>query len=197
MQSTEMHAKGLFKLSMVVRLLRMKRSRSIICYTLLLPLMGCAPNGAETIAASLSFPTVLAPSPQMLQKSVEPMPVSLDLGTYRWSNRLLLVFAPGEDAPAYQQQMQHFVSETAGVEERDLRLIEMLAEGTSRFNGEPVSQIDAEVVRSRYQITPDTFAVILIGKDGTLKRRDRTPVAAAVIFREIDAMPMRQREMQQ
>ncbi len=39
------------------------------------------------------------------------------------------------------------------------------------------------------------FCIILLVKDGTQKRRDEFPVEPAVIFAQIDAMPMRQQEM--
>jgi len=41
----------------------------------------------------------------------------------------------------------------------------------------------------------DDFAVIPVGKDGTVKLRKDRPVAPKDIFRLIDSMPMRQREM--
>jgi hypothetical protein len=37
----------------------------------------------------------------------------------------------------------------------------------------------------------------LVGKDGGVKRQDTKPVKATAIFEQIDAMPMRQQEMQQ
>jgi len=46
-------------------------------------------------------------------------------------------------------------------------------------------------------VAPDAFRVVLVGKDGTEKRRDAEPVAARSLFDTIDAMPMRQREMRE
>jgi hypothetical protein len=37
--------------------------------------------------------------------------------------------------------------------------------------------------------------VILVGKDGAEKQRSQTPIDLAMLFRTIDAMPMRQQEM--
>jgi len=37
----------------------------------------------------------------------------------------------------------------------------------------------------------------LVGKDGGVKRSETTPVQATAIFEQIDAMPMRQQEMQE
>ena len=41
----------------------------------------------------------------------------------------------------------------------------------------------------------DGFKAVLVGKDGTAKQSYDAPVAAAAVFAAIDAMPMRQQEM--
>ena len=119
--------------------------------------------------------------------------VMTSLDDYKWKNRLLLVFAPKEDA-TYQQQMQLF-KEQPGFDERDLFVVQLLAEGTSRINNQPIDAQLATQIRERFNVAPQEFQVILVGKDGTSKRRDRSPVPPAVIFNSIDAMPMRQQEM--
>lgn len=123
--------------------------------------------------------------------------VAFDLKAYQWQNRVLLVFAPSANSPAYQRQMQLFQSQQAGFKERDLLLVELLTEGTSRAGEQPIGEADVERVRSRFKIAPQEFRVILVGKDGTAKRRDSNPVKPEVIFSEIDAMPMRRREMRE
>ncbi|WP_089129706.1 DUF4174 domain-containing protein [Tolypothrix sp. NIES-4075] len=128
-------------------------------------------------------------------KTVKNKNMAFDLKSYQWKNRLLLVFAPDENNPAYQKQMQLFQGQQADFSERDLLLVEILTEGTSRASGEAIDEADVVKVRSRFQ-SPEDFRVILVGKDGTQKRSDSKPVEAKVIFNEIDAMPMRQQEMQ-
>lgn len=123
--------------------------------------------------------------------------MAFDLSTYQWKNRLLLVFAPSEHSPTYQRQIQLFQEQQAGFEERDLLLVELLTEVTSRVNRQPMSKANVTNLRSRFNVAPQEFRVILVGKDGTAKRRDSNPVEPEVIFNEIDAMPMRQREMRQ
>lgn len=53
----------------------------------------------------------------------------------------------------------------------------------------------AERLRQQFEITPEAFAVILVGKDGMEKQRSQTPIALAVLFRTIDALPMRQQAL--
>ena len=128
-------------------------------------------------------------------KTVKNKNMALNLKSYQWKNRLLLVFAPSENSPAYQKQMQLFQTQQADFSERDLLLVEILTEGTSRASGKVIDEADVTKVRSRFQVSPQDFRVILVGKDGTVKRKDSKPVEAKVIFNEIDAMPMRQQEM--
>lgn len=127
-------------------------------------------------------------------KTVKNKNMAFDLKSYQWKNRLLLVFADNENNPAYQKQMQLFQGQQADFSERDLLLVEILTEGTSRASGKAIDEADVTKVQSRFQ-SPQDFRVILIGKDGTEKRTDSKPVEAKVIFNEIDAMPMRQQEM--
>jgi hypothetical protein len=128
-------------------------------------------------------------------KTVKNKNMAFDLKSYQWKNRVLLVFAPAENNPAYQKQMQLFQGQQADFSERDLVLVEILTEGTSRVSGKSLDQADVTKARSSFQVSPQDFRVILVGKDGTVKRSDSKPVEAKVIFNEIDAMPMRQQEM--
>ena len=122
--------------------------------------------------------------------------MAFNLNTYQWKNRLLLIFAPSKDNHDYKRQMQLVEGMRAGFKERDLIAIELLTEGTSRAETQPLNEADAANLRSEFNVAPEEFRVILIGKDGTAKRRDQKPVEPEVIFNEIDAMPMRRQEMQ-
>ncbi|AFZ32738.1 hypothetical protein Glo7428_4293 [Gloeocapsa sp. PCC 7428] len=121
-------------------------------------------------------------------------PSMLNLQSYQWKNRLLLVSAPSENTSEYQQQMQLFSNQTAEFADRDLLLIELFANGTSRINGNTISSEDVTQIKQQFNIGNE-FSVILVGKDGTAKRRETTPVEPTAIFQQIDAMPMRQQEM--
>lgn len=120
--------------------------------------------------------------------------VMTSLDDYKWKKRLLLVFAPQED-PAYQKQIQLFKEQQVGFEQRDLLIVQLLIEGTSRIDTQPISPVLAAQIRDRFKVEQQNFQVILVGKDGTTKRRDRSIVPPEVVFGEIDAMPMRQQEM--
>ena len=121
--------------------------------------------------------------------------VGFNLSDYQWQHRIVLIFAPSEQSPAYKQQMQQWEAHQHGIQERALKLVEVLGSGESRADGRPITSSSAERLREQFGFTIEDFAVILVGKDGTEKQRERVPVALAVLFRRIDAMPMRQQEI--
>lgn len=120
-----------------------------------------------------------------------------DIASYKWKNRVLLVFAPSDQNTNYQQQVQLFKQHQQGLNERDLLLVTVLEKGTSYSNQQVIDTASAAKLRQRFNINDNDFRVVLVGKDGGAKRQDSTVVQAETIFREIDAMPMRQQEMRQ
>ncbi|MEH2447799.1 MAG: DUF4174 domain-containing protein [Nostoc sp.] len=121
---------------------------------------------------------------------------SFNLGSQKWKNRLLLVFAPSVDNHTYQQTVQLLQEHNSGFADRDLVLVQVLATDESYANRQPIDESSAAKLRDRFGVDKENFRVILVGKDGGVKRTDATPVQATAIFKEIDAMPMRQQEMQ-
>ena len=54
---------------------------------------------------------------------------------------------------------------------------------------------ESAAARSRFRVEDGAFAAVLVGRDGGEKFRSSEPVPAEKLFGLIDAMPMRQREM--
>ncbi|MBV8886427.1 MAG: DUF4174 domain-containing protein [Chroococcidiopsidaceae cyanobacterium CP_BM_RX_35] len=135
------------------------------------------------------------PETLSIASTPERSEVGFNLSQHQWHHRVVLIFAPSERSPAYQQQMQQWQAYPEGIRERDLKLVEVLVTGESRADGQPITPASAERLRQQFGITPEDFTVILVGKDGTEKQRERVPVDPTVLFRTIDAMPMRQQEM--
>ena len=127
------------------------------------------------------------------------MPASdaFSLDSYQWQSRLLLVFAPSVRSPAYEKQMQLLEGEAEGFAARDLLLFRVLLEGPSYVGDEPLPEGAGAALRRRFDLDDDDFAILLVGKDGTEKRRDDAPLQVEAVYRTIDAMPMRQREMRE
>lgn len=118
----------------------------------------------------------------------------MDLSSYRWKNRLLLIFAPSTSGE-YEEQLRRFEGPEPDFEERHLLLGKFLEREDGELNGTTVSSEETAKLRDEFGV--EGFTVILVGKDGTEKYRTGEPVAAEEIFRGIDAMPMRRREMRE
>lgn len=132
-----------------------------------------------------------------------PDSVDFRVEAHRWEHRLLLVFAPSEGAKARTVQEKNFANADAGFRDRDLLLVTLFdsAAGHKRAapgkDPEPLTQAAVQRLYDRFDVPNGAFRVILVGKDGTEKRRTPEPVTARSVFDTIDAMPMRQREMRE
>ena len=93
------------------------------------------------------------------------------------STRNLLLFGKGE--AAYTKQLELLQKDSAGMAERHLAII--IVEKDSDYK--------------KYNVEPNRFTLILIGKDGGEKLRSAKPVEIETIFNLVDSMPMRQAEM--
>ena len=103
------------------------------------------------------------------------------LDQYRWNNRPVLVFAASERDPSHIKQLEILRANRSGLAERDIVVL---------------SDVDARASRElRDTLQIDDFEVVLIGKDGGVKLRSKTPVSLESLFARIDAMPMRLQEM--
>lgn len=116
------------------------------------------------------------------------------LEQHAWEHRPVVVFAPSDEAPAYRRQNELFSSHRARLAEREISLYRVFREGTSR--GPTGDLSDAAERRLRRRFEPgDGLTVVLVGLDTTEKLRTDGVLEAEKLFETIDAMPIRQREM--
>lgn len=118
------------------------------------------------------------------------------LERYAWSNRLLLIFSPRLDDPRLLAQNQTLAAAAAGLAERELRIIRIFPDAPVSVDGLRQESVSAASLYRDFDLAPERFAVLLIGKDGSLKMMSGQPVESIEVFDLIDAMPMRQLEMQ-
>lgn len=121
--------------------------------------------------------------------STEPEKLS-DLGLLQWKNRIILV----NNLHNQDALLALFDNNKSEINERDI--IWFVLEGDVAHTNYQGALSDDFIVntRERYQLKPGK--IMLIGKDGGVKfLLDRMDLQA--IFVEIDAMPMRQNEMEQ
>lgn len=125
------------------------------------------------------------------QNKLKPM----SLEKYTWKNRVLLVFAPNADNNAYQKQKSLIAGNPNGLADRDMVLLEVLADDKVYENGELQPGQTGQQLRAKYNVPTSSFTVLLIGKDGTEKHRKTEAVPMSEIFGLVDQMPMRRQEM--
>lgn len=113
------------------------------------------------------------------------------LKSFRGSTRLLIVFGPSETDGQVTTQLENFRNNHDALNERDVRVFSVLESAAPAAGGTPADW------RRRFDVGPNNFTVVLVGKDGTEKHRWVQPVSLAEIETLVDAMPMRQAEMRQ
>ncbi|MFO7799124.1 DUF4174 domain-containing protein [Rhodohalobacter sp.] len=121
--------------------------------------------------------------------------ISLEL--FQWENRILVLFASHSDDETYQTQMDRFSSLEGEFRDRDLILISVFNEECSSLNGEVISDSSSQKIRERLSPPENGYSILLIGKDGGVKLKQDEVLEPAELFRVIDRMPMRQREMRE
>ena len=117
-----------------------------------------------------------------------------EISRYRWRNRVLLIFTPSWELPAYRTLAEDLKEQHEDVAQTDLVLFTLMGEGQSRVGEEVLSDERAESLRRQFNVNADEFRVVLIGKDGTVKINTDS-VRLKDVFAVIDSMPMRQHEM--
>jgi hypothetical protein len=105
----------------------------------------------------------------------------------RWQHRLLLIGAPTASQAELKRQKALLAADEKGLAERDFKVIEVIYE--------QLSPADRQCWTQQLGQPLGGFRVVLIGKDGGVKRTETQPLAAATLFGTVDRMPMRRQEM--
>lgn len=117
-----------------------------------------------------------------------------DLTQHQWRHRLLFLIAPQADDPGLAAQQREIALQRDALLDRDIRLFQLLPDrGFVEENA--LSAETALGLRKRLGVTTADRLVILIGKDGGIKRRSALNTDLREILLQIDAMPMRRDEM--
>ncbi|MCM2679920.1 DUF4174 domain-containing protein [Echinimonas agarilytica] len=116
--------------------------------------------------------------------------------------RVLVVITPYATHPLYSRQMKDIYQNASGISERDLTVWQVIGKDQVLNEGEAVQSENnpeqlVEQFRKSFNVKGSAYTVVLIGKDGTEKLRQRYPLSTQKLFEKIDAMPMRQAEMAQ
>lgn len=123
--------------------------------------------------------------------------MSMDLDKFQWKNRLLFLFATDGNNPLFKNLHGEIIAQKAEVKDRDLVVFEVLEQGPSRMNAALIDQQMADSIRDHFSIPQNTFALILVGKDGGIKLERHDQASLEEVFDLIDSMPMRKNEIRQ
>lgn len=113
---------------------------------------------------------------------------------YKWKNRLLLVVSKPADSKALNQQLRILNSNTKGLEDRKLVIFKILPQSQKTPLKDDLWIYNDQWFQE-YNTTHESFKILLIGLDGSIKHVQQTPITLEKLFSIIDAMPMRQAEM--
>ena len=97
--------------------------------------------------------------------------------------RPLLVFAPALDDPKLVAQFNQLKDHGAELKTRAVLYVPIVPEGhnqpilNNKIPTGRLSEDDLAATRHRFEIEPDQFLVIVIGKDGEQKLSSKTPVS--------------------
>lgn len=119
------------------------------------------------------------------------------LVNHRWQHRILLLFAPGDEAAAIDRFERRLAQYRCGIDARDLVTGRVIGDRTGRLADDTLTPRDVRLLRERLGIATDRLVTVLIGKDGGEKMTVDGVAAMDAVFERIDGMPMRQREMRE
>ena len=148
----------------------MRRLATLFCVTFL----GAAPLAAAD--GALSPVDAWKADPTMMFNAAE-----VDLDTFKWVARPVVVFADTPEMPAFQSQIDLLTARADELVKRDVVLI--------------LDTAPAETSDIRRKLRPRGFMLVLIGKDGGVKLRKPFPWDVRELSRQIDKMPIRQQEI--
>ena len=98
-----------------------------------------------------------------------------------WTKRVIVIYTPSRDNQQYRKQIELFAKQGKSLQARDV--IIMVQHGRKTFH------------TSEHKDSRNGFRVVLIGKDGGIKKTFTTPVTASQVNNIIDEMPMRKHEI--
>jgi hypothetical protein len=145
--------------------------RSILLLLVLLGLPAAAQDAAAPADAGASAVSAVGPVPA----------ADVTIEQFLWLRRPIVVFADTPNDPLFRRQMDWIDRDLDVLDERDVVVI---------VDTDPAAR---SAVRQR--LRPRGFSLVLMDKDGEVKRRMPQPQTVREITRTIDRFPLRRQEM--
>lgn len=120
-----------------------------------------------------------------------------ELSQHQWEDRILIILTDSFENEMAKEQLQLFKKSWNGLEERKLIIYEITPEEYQLHHADTEIISGASDLYEQFNPRSNTFKLILIGLDGTVKSSYNQPVPPNNIFKRIDQMPMRRREIRE
>lgn len=121
--------------------------------------------------------------------------VPLFMEQFQWKKRVVVMLADASDNAALQQMEAAIANDPEGWKERDMAAITVVRDAYVEIEAERKAHLPTRPFYDHFK--PESpFTAILIGKDGLEKLRSTEAITLEKLYETIDAMPMRQREME-
>ncbi|KFO30762.1 coiled-coil domain-containing protein 80 [Fukomys damarensis] len=132
------------------------------------------------------------------------------LSRFRWRRRLLVISAPNDEDWAYSQQLSALSGQACNFGLRHITILKLLGireevggvlelfpiNGSSIVEREDIPAHLVKDIRNYFQVSPEYFSMLLVGKDGNVKSWYPSPMWSMVIVYDlIDSMQLRRQEM--
>lgn len=135
------------------------------------------------VAAVLPFAVLAEEPPAEEEFTVGPYSAA-DVGNldqFLWLRRPVVVFADTPNDPNFRRQMQNIEADLQSLEDRDVIVI---------TDTDPAARTEV-----RQRLRPRGFSLVLMDKDGEVKRRAPAAWTMREIVHGIDRFPLRRQEM--
>ncbi|XP_056157055.1 coiled-coil domain-containing protein 80-like [Lampris incognitus] len=133
------------------------------------------------------------------------------LSRFRWRRRLFIISAPDDEEWAYQQQLYSLTSQACNLGLRHMSVLKLVGKdmefmggvlelypinGSATVEREDLSAALVRDIRNYFQISPEYFSMLLVGKDGNVKSWYPSPMwSMSIIYDLVDSMQLRRQEM--
>ncbi|KPP64362.1 coiled-coil domain-containing protein 80 precursor-like [Scleropages formosus] len=147
----------------------------------------------------------------MCKKEDKPRSLENFLSRFRWRRRLFIISSPNDEEWAYQQQLYALTRQACNLGLRHVSILKLVGvdaadmggvlelypiNGSATVEREGLSATLVKDIRNYFQISPEYFSMLLVGKDGNVKSWYPSPMwSMANIYDLIDSMQLRRQEM--
>ncbi|CAL8266690.1 unnamed protein product [Lota lota] len=145
------------------------------------------------------------------KKDDKPRSLENFLSRFRWRRRLFVISAPNDEEWAYQQQLYALASQACNLGLRHISILKLVGteqqdmggvlelypiNGSATVVREGLSPSLVKDIRNYFQVSPEYFSMLLVGKDGNVKSWYPSPMwSMAIIYDLVDSMQLRRQEM--